>query len=503
MAIGNNDSTGGSNDLHGVNGGNPHHQLPEMNANDPFGEDEVLNNPVQHTMNEPEVGVIPNTPDIPPQDANVFEVPEEPQTEMPIPNQSHTVPTQTHSSESSIPTRKSTRSTTQPAWLKDFVTGKHRASMATKTKQPVYPLFHEKDFEAYPEEMIEVGGALGYDVKGCKRSLKRMINGIGSKKRKKRVWIKELCFKHNIHILGVQETKMTKLELFQLKSMWGNFKFDYACSMARGRSGGLVTMWDPSVFVKNRIWCSDNFIIVEGKWMNSVDDYYIINVYGPQHQPEKTNLWEFLRSFIQNHVGNTILFGDLNEVRYESERFGSYFSRSDAAVFNSFIHDVGLIDLPMGGRMYTWMNKAGSKLSKIDRFLISDGVLSSHSDMQVTVLDKVWSDHNPILLHCKKSDFGPIPFRIFHSWFDRNDFDDVVKEAWQNFSVANMSLHDKLRGLKDQLKLWYSRTKEIDYSRKKSILTSLKILEEKIDAGCANENDKTLRVNTLQELAVL
>ncbi|PWA53963.1 hypothetical protein CTI12_AA442730 [Artemisia annua] len=27
--------------------------------------------------------------------------------------------------------------------------------------------------------MIEVGGALGYDVKGCKRSLKRMINGIG------------------------------------------------------------------------------------------------------------------------------------------------------------------------------------------------------------------------------------------------------------------------------------------------------------------------------------
>ncbi|PWA70727.1 hypothetical protein CTI12_AA279710 [Artemisia annua] len=36
MAIGNNDSTGGSNDLHGVNGGNPNHQLPEMNVNDPL-----------------------------------------------------------------------------------------------------------------------------------------------------------------------------------------------------------------------------------------------------------------------------------------------------------------------------------------------------------------------------------------------------------------------------------------------------------------------------------
>ncbi|PWA91972.1 uvrD-like Helicase, ATP-binding domain, P-loop containing nucleoside triphosphate hydrolase [Artemisia annua] len=185
MAIGNNDSTGGSNDLHGVNGGNPNHQLPEMNANDPLDvvfhetvfpfkkevkvpntvekfwpdshsteEDEVLNNPVQNTMNNPEVGVIPNTPDIPTQDANDFEAPEEPQIEIPIPTQPHTVPTQTHSSEPSIPTRKSTRSTTQPAWLKDFVIGKHRASMATKTKQPVYPLFHEKDFEAYPEEYV-------------------------------------------------------------------------------------------------------------------------------------------------------------------------------------------------------------------------------------------------------------------------------------------------------------------------------------------------------------
>nr|GEY93410.1 RNA-directed DNA polymerase, eukaryota, reverse transcriptase zinc-binding domain protein [Tanacetum cinerariifolium] len=60
--------------------------------------------------------------------------------------------------------------------------------------------------------------------------------------------------------------------------MWGNFKFDYACSMARGRSGGLVTMWDPNVFIKTQIWCSDNYVIVEGKWMNSVEYSYLINM---------------------------------------------------------------------------------------------------------------------------------------------------------------------------------------------------------------------------------
>nr|GEW17418.1 RNA-directed DNA polymerase, eukaryota, reverse transcriptase zinc-binding domain protein [Tanacetum cinerariifolium] len=178
--------------------------------------------------------------------------------------------------------------------------------------------------------------ALGYDVRGCKSSLRRLINRI--------------------------ETKTTKLDPFRLKSMWGNFKFDYACSMAR----------------------------VKGKWKNSSEDYYLINVYGPQHQPDKANLWNFLRLFIHDHNGKVLLFGDLNEVRDVSKYFGSSFSNGDVAIFNSFIQDVGLFDLPMGERMFMCINKAVTKLSKIDRFLISKDVLESHSDILVTILDKLW-----------------------------------------------------------------------------------------------------------------
>ncbi|GJQ94752.1 RNA-directed DNA polymerase, eukaryota, reverse transcriptase zinc-binding domain protein [Tanacetum coccineum] len=275
-------------------------------------------------------------------------------------------------------------------------------------------------------------------------------------------------------------------------------------SMARGRSGGLITMWDPSVFSKSRIWCSDNFIIVEGKWMNFAEDYFLINVYGPHHQPDKSNLWDSHRSFIQSHGGNIILFGDMNEVRCESERFGSSFSSSDAAVFNSFIHDVGLKDLPIGGKMFTGMNKIGTKLSKLDCFLISNNTIHAHSNLQVTVHDRVWSDHSPILLHCKKTDFGPIPFKKFHSWFDRKYFDVVVKEAWNSLLVTNvgstMALHVKVKELKAQLKLWFSRTKVSKVSRKNSILVSLKSLDDKIYTGQATYEDKRLRVNTWHEL---
>nr|GFA09667.1 RNA-directed DNA polymerase, eukaryota [Tanacetum cinerariifolium] len=65
-----------------------------------------------------------------------------------------------------------------------------------------------------------------------------------------------------------------------------------------------------------------------------------------------------------------------------------------------------LVDLPIGGRCFTWMNKEGTKLSKLGRFLISKDVIDLLPDIRITALDRIWSDHNPILLHVDKIDFG-------------------------------------------------------------------------------------------------
>ncbi|GKD60491.1 hypothetical protein Tco_1298000 [Tanacetum coccineum] len=73
------------------------------------------------------------------------------------------------------------------------------------------------------------------------------------------------------------------------------------------------------------------------------------------------------------------------------------------------------------------MNKARTKLSKLDRFLILEEVYEALPDVRVTAIDRLWSDHNPILLHVSKSDFGPTPFKLFHSWLLRDSFDEVIK----------------------------------------------------------------------------
>ncbi|GJT08499.1 RNA-directed DNA polymerase, eukaryota, reverse transcriptase zinc-binding domain protein [Tanacetum coccineum] len=86
----------------------------------------------------------------------------------------------------------------------------------------------------------------------------------------------------------------------------------------------------------------------------------------------------------KHHVERVILFGDLNEVREmrREEVMALLFLVGDATIFNSFIHDTGLIDLPMGGRHFTWVNKFGSKMRKLDRFLISDDVLYSNTNLK-------------------------------------------------------------------------------------------------------------------------
>ncbi|GJW27970.1 RNA-directed DNA polymerase, eukaryota, reverse transcriptase zinc-binding domain protein [Tanacetum coccineum] len=330
------------------------------------------------------------------------------------------------------------------------------------------------------------------------------INSCGTKKGRKRVWIKEMCFKHNVHFLGIQESKMTRLELFRLKSMWGNFNFDYACSMARSRSSGLISMWGPTSFVKDDIWCDDSFIIVKEKWKNSTGECFMINIYGPQDSLAKSNLWNRLMDFMQHHNGNFILFGDMNIVHHEDERFGSSFSHTEANQFNFFIDNSGLIDLPIRGHFFTWMNKAGTELSKLDRFLISEEVLEVLHDICITALDPLCSDHTPLVFNIFKNDFGPIPFKLYNSWLSRDGFNEVVNSAWTSLGNTNdgknFRSHEKMRSLKAPIKQWLVNVKNSDRTRKHDIMIEIQGIEKIIDDRNATLIDRDKRVQLLFEI---
>nr|GEY07081.1 RNA-directed DNA polymerase, eukaryota [Tanacetum cinerariifolium] len=108
--------------------------------------------------------------------------------------------------------------------------------------------------------------------------------------------------------------------------------------------------------------------------------------------------------------------------------------KSSARDFNCFISSSGLVDVKMEGFSFTWVHPSAKKMSKLDRFLVSDGIILGFPAITAVCLDRHLSDHRPILLSEIYTDFGPTPFCTFHSWFSREGFDAMVEQAWSSFT---------------------------------------------------------------------
>ncbi|GJX38825.1 RNA-directed DNA polymerase, eukaryota [Tanacetum coccineum] len=99
--------------------------------------------------------------------------------------------------------------------------------------------------------------------------------------------------------------------------------------------------------------------------------------------------------------------GDFNDVRTMDERLGSSFNVSSARCFDRFIVSSGLVDVKLEGYSFTWSHPSASKMSKLDRFLVTEGIISLYPSISALCLDRHLSDHRPILLREVLSDFGP------------------------------------------------------------------------------------------------
>ncbi|GJY98016.1 RNA-directed DNA polymerase, eukaryota [Tanacetum coccineum] len=111
----------------------------------------------------------------------------------------------------------------------------------------------------------------------------------------------------------------------------------------------------------------------------------VISIYAPQPVSYKRSLWSYIASLITCWNGKTMVMGDFNEVRYINERYRSVFNVQGARAFDNFISSSGHL-----------------------------------------------SDHRPILLREVGTDYGAIPFRIYHSWFNLHGFERLVTHTWNS-----------------------------------------------------------------------
>nr|GEV87789.1 RNA-directed DNA polymerase, eukaryota [Tanacetum cinerariifolium] len=98
----------------------------------------------------------------------------------------------------------------------------------------------------------------------------------------------------------------------------GNSSFDYALSSSLGNSRGILCVWEPTLFVKDNVTSSDNFLAVMERW-----------------------------------DGDCVIMRDFNEVRTEQKRYGSAFNvqggsneeiLSDRSLLLKELSDINFID---------------------------------------------------------------------------------------------------------------------------------------------------------------
>nr|GEX99355.1 RNA-directed DNA polymerase, eukaryota [Tanacetum cinerariifolium] len=163
----------------------------------------------------------------------------------------------------------------------------------------------------------------------------------------------------------------------------------------------------------------------------------IVVIYAPQPLSHKRVIWDYISSLIARWNGETTVMGDFNEVRSIDERFCLMFNQSSSRLFNHFITSSGLMDVKLEGYSFTWAHHSATKMSKLDRFLVLEGIISLLPSITALRLDRHLSDHRPILLRKIHTDYGPIPFCFYHSWFKWDGFDVVVEQAWNSFSHSD------------------------------------------------------------------
>lgn len=154
-------------------------------------------------------------------------------------------------------------------------------------------------------------------------------------------------------------------------------------------------------------------------------NWYCSAVYASPIFSVHCNLWDHLSILRSSVQGPWIGLGDMNEILHHSEVSGGSFSLSRATLMANMKPNCDFIDLDTIGGFFTWrknIQNGGHIRKKLDKVMVDIDwrLLLPHALVEILPLNG--SDHNPILLSCKKSQSSRAKFFRFQAaWIDHPD----------------------------------------------------------------------------------
>ncbi|XP_058752220.1 uncharacterized protein LOC131625373 [Vicia villosa] len=158
-------------------------------------------------------------------------------------------------------------------------------------------------------------------------------------------------------------------------------------------------------------------------------------VYASNCHISRRTLWHKISNNLSGSVLPWCIVGDFNAIQGAHEHAGRYNpNKLHMLEFSNFIDNNNLVDIPTKGNFFSWTNsRAGSELieRRLDRALCNPIWLSNTTNLQVSTLNRLRSDHFPILLNfCffKSQHFSS--FRFLGMWTKHDNCEEFIAKCW-------------------------------------------------------------------------
>lgn len=279
----------------------------------------------------------------------------------------------------------------------------------------------------------------------------------GMNDRDKRLSVRQSVLVEKPDFVTFQETKLRSINTTMLREMCGRRLDQYLELPAQGTRGGVLLAWCQH---KYTLLSSDiREYTVTAAFQNRSDATKLTftAVYGPTTQRQRCHFFNELRAVRPPVTIPWVVGGDINVTAASEDRNINGNTWRSTLSFAGLVNELGLINLQLSGRSYTWSNdRQAPHFARLDRFLISTEWNAQFPNSAQRALPNTSSDHCPLLLSSKTGFKRSTFFRFENMWLRFQQFLDVVKAAWESAPVATTpaQLHSKLINLQHQIKAW-------------------------------------------------
>ena len=308
-----------------------------------------------------------------------------------------------------------------------------------------------------------------------------------------------------VAIACLQETKLSSPDSRKTRSFLPSRLSSHCILDSIGAAGGVITAWDPNLFSLISVTRTANTLSVTLSFNLDGSSLHVTNIYAPS--ADKTHFFSELRSLSPPPDTPWILLGDFNLTRSPADKNNTNFSMHEASLFNDSLNDLGVIEIPLRDRAYTWSNKRETPtLVRLDRVFVDLIWSATYPKTTLNSLTRFTSDHVPLLVNVTTAIPRPSCFRYDRSWSFHEEFRHLIANSRGSFSHHDPAkrIVGRLKKCHKKCKLWVRRISPHRQRERdcKAIIDALDLLEEERPLGGAEAHLRTLAIDSL-ELAIM